>query len=132
MIASQQDLPGPHPENQLKRQEVRKPRRGLIVLLALAALAAFGSFRATGIAFALVIGSSQAVAAAMFAGRRPPARAVATAAALLAVAWSVAWILVVDDVTWVALTVLAIGVFELLLVAGSTPRKDSARKRHFR
>ena len=48
---------------------------------------------------------------------------------LIETAWSIAEILVFDVVTWFELTLLAIGVFEALLVAGCTPRDSGGKKK---
>ncbi|HEY0483774.1 MAG TPA: hypothetical protein VGD37_39920 [Kofleriaceae bacterium] len=150
------DRPGPHPENQRKRRELRGPRQSLIGLLAVVAvLAVTGgvaliarpdghvlrppvdlqvgsplmSIRATGVLLALVIGSTQAIAALLLLLHYVRARMVALIASLIAVVWSVLQMILLDGATWFQLTLLGIGALEVLLVAGCTPRESSGPKK---
>ena len=139
----------PHPENQLKRRELRGARHALIGVLAIGAgLAITGgavllahpdghwagpslevvvrstltSARTTALLLGVVIGGTQAIAAVMFLGQHKRARAVAAVAACLALAWAIAR-LFVDDVSGFQLALGGLGALELVLVAGSTPRE---------
>ena len=123
------DRPGPRPENQLKRRELVGARHGLVGVLAIAAvLAIVGGVRWSS-PLLVVVGGSQAIAAVLAATRRPHNRVVALAAALVAIAWAVAQILVLDGVSWFSLSLLGVGLLECLLVAASTPRDDGTRKK---
>ena|ERR1700733_8825223 len=138
------DQPGPHPENQRKRRELRGPRRGLIGVLAIAgALAIITGARllagrpidlvatsphTTGILLAVVIGGTQVLAALLLLIHHIRARMVALVAALLAVAWSVLQIMLIDGVTWFQLALLGVGALEAAFVAGCTPRDDGSKK----
>ncbi|CAN5779456.1 hypothetical protein BH11MYX2_BH11MYX2_38340 [soil metagenome] len=123
----------PHPENQLKRRELRGPRRSLIGLeiivaaLAIMALVAGKRSVSSGILLVVFVGATQAFSALVLAIHHVYARRVALVAALIPIAWSVAEILVFDVVTWFELALLSIGVFEVLLVAGCTPRDTGAK-----
>jgi len=141
------DAPGPRPENQRKRTEVRRPRRELIGLLAVVAVAAiasgidmlargdghlrptslvvdppFVSYRATGTILVFAIGGTQLLAMWRTLTRHLHARRLAWLAALLPLAWGAIQVMVLDVVTWFQLAVLAVGALEVLLIAASTPR----------
>jgi hypothetical protein len=124
------DRPGPHPENQRKRQELVGARHGLVGVLAISAvLAIIGGVRAGSPLLAVLVGGSQGVAAWLVLARQIHCRLVALGAALLAIGWAVTQILVLDGVSWFSLSLLGVGLLEVLLVAGSTPRDDGTRKK---
>jgi len=124
------DRPGPHPENQLKRRELVGARHGLVGVLALAAVfAIIGGVRASSLLLGALIGGTQASGALFVLARRPHFRIVALAAALLAIGWAVARLVVQNGVDWLSLSLLGVGLLEALLVAGSTPRDDGTRKK---
>jgi hypothetical protein len=150
------DRPGPHPENQRKRRELRGPRQSLIGLLAVVAVLAvagglaliarpddhvlrqpvdlqvgspFTSIRGTGVLLALVIGSTQGIAAFLLLLHHVRARMVALIASLIAVVLSVLQMMLLDGATWLQLTLFGIGALEVLLVAGCTPRESSGPKK---
>ncbi|MDQ3335493.1 MAG: hypothetical protein M4D80_10035 [Myxococcota bacterium] len=152
------DKPGPHPENQRKRTEIRGPRHALIGVLVCAAIgmvivgimliqgadgravrlspellagSPFGSFREIGLMLAILIGGTQAVAATLFALHHPRARHVAAVAAGIAVACGAAFVLAMHRTSWLEPTLFGIGFLELLLVAGCTPRKSAHPKHRF-
>ena len=118
------DRPGPRPENQRKRQEVRGPRHALVGVLTIAAfLAALGVLQQIADRRALVvICVTQALGAWLLLGRHPRGRIVAVFAALFAIGWGVAQILIFDGVSWFSLSLLGVGALEALLAAGATPR----------
>lgn len=122
------DAPGPHPERKLARQELVGARHGLVGVLALAAIAAL-VLGSRGSRVFLAIGVAQAVAAWLVLARQLHCRIVALGAALFAIGWAIVQILVYDGVSWLSLAVLGVGLLEVLLVAGSTPRDDGKRKK---
>jgi hypothetical protein len=150
------DVPGPHPENQRKRRELRGPRRALIGLLAVTAgLAVLGgltliavpniqlfhrpadelfgssltSLRGTGAVLVVLIGGTQAFAALLLIGHRVRARMVALVAALITGCWGLLQMMVaLDGITWFQLVVFGVGALEAFLVAGCTPRKTVPKK----
>ena len=77
----------------------------------------------------VLVGGSQALGALLVLARVIHCRLVALGAALLAIGWAVAQILVLDGVSWFSLSLLGVGLLESLLVAGSTPRDDGTRKK---
>lgn len=116
-----------HPENTRRRQELRGPRQALIgVLVVAAVLAIVAVVRTSPTAVAtgmlLVLAAIQLAAAGFLAAHIVRARIVALVAALVATAWGIEQILVIDVVTWFQLALLGIGALEALLVAGCTPR----------
>lgn len=129
------DRPGPHPENQLKRRELRGPRRSLIgvdaIVAVLAAVVLAGRMTSVsnGLTLVLLVGVTQGLAAFLLAIHHVEARKVALGAALLAIGWAVAQILLFDEVTRFSLTLLGVGVFEAMLVASCTPRDSGKRKK---
>lgn len=124
------DHPGPHPENQLKRRELVGARHGLAgVLVISAVLAIVGGVRWSSPLLGVLVGGSQALGALVVIARQPHNRLVALAAALIAIGWAVAQILVLDHVSWFLLSLLGVGLLEALLVAASTPRDDGTRKK---
>ena len=150
------DVPGPRPENQRKRRELRGPRRALIGLLAVTAVLSvvgglaliavpnarlfhqpvdvlFGSpltsVRGTGVLLVILIGGTQAAAALLLVGHRVRARMVALVTALIAAGWALLqMMLVLDGVTWFQLVAFGVGALEAFLVAGCTPRGRPSRK----
>ncbi len=153
-----QDKGGPQPEHQRKRAELRGPRHALIGALAVIAVAAitvgamlmkrsdgglvglsldtiagsaFGSFRGPGAVLAVVIGGTQALAAALLVIDHRRGRHLAAVAAGLVIAFSVVLVMLMTRTTWLQPTLFGIGFIELLLVAGSTPRKPADRSRRF-
>lgn len=121
-----------HPENTRRRQELRGPRHALIgVLVVTAVLAIVAIVRysppAATTGMLVVIAALQLVGAGFLAARFLRARMVALVAALVAIAWGIEQVLVLDVVTWFQLAVLGIGALEALLVAGCTPR-DAPKK----
>ena len=154
------DVPGPHPENQRKRRELRGPRRALIGLLTVSAgLAVLGglaliivptarlfhqpvdvlfassltSLRGTGLVLVVVIGGTQALAAALLIGHRVRARMIALGAALIAAGWGLVQMMTaIDGVTWFQLLAFGVGALEAFLVAGCTPRGRPAPNRQLR
>jgi len=82
----------------------------------------FVSFRATGLILAVLVGGSQAIAAVLFLRRHDKARVVAWTASLIAMAWGMLQVLVLDEVTWFQVALMAVGAVEVLLAAASTPR----------
>ena len=133
-MTSPRDRPGPHPENQRKRTELRGPRQALIGVLAIAAVLAlvalfgFGSALPRSGILLVLIAATQAVAAGLLVRHHVRARMVALAAALVALAWGVLHVLVLDEVTWLQLALMGTGTLEAFLVAGCTPR-DTGKKR---
>ena len=141
------DAGGPRPENQRKRAEIRGPRQALIGMLAVVAIGAIAvlvlrrsdaSFLglppdylagSSGLVPAVLIAGSHAAAAALLALHSPRARVGAAIAAFLMIASSVVVIVSMLGVAWVPALMFFIGFVELLLVAGSTPRKP-ARRNH--
>ena len=137
------DKGGSHPENQLKRVELRKARGSLVALLALVALGAIG-FAAvrrsanldlaagylggSGLTVALLLGGAHALAGLFLVAHVPRARLVAGLAASLMIVTSIAMLILAVGSSWVPATLFLVGMFELLLVAGSTPRKPAHRK----
>ena len=143
------DRPGPHPENQRKRRELRGPRTTLVGVLALVAAGALARLcglgsgpvattdvtgltpllasNALAVMLLVLVAITQAMAAGLLAVHQRHARTIAWAAALLVLAWAVAQIVVLDQVTWFPLGLLAAGALEALLIAGCTPR-DAAKK----
>ena len=122
-----------HPENTRRRQELRGPRQALIGVLVVAAVLAIVAIvrlrpSADVVGLLVVLAALQVTAAGFLAARFLRARMVALVAALLAIAWGVEQVLVIDVVTWFQLAVLGIGALEALLVAGCTPR-DPPKKR---
>ncbi len=151
-----QDKGGPQPEHQRKRAELRGPRHALIGTLAVIAVAAItvgallmkrsdgglvrlsldqlagsplGSFRGAGAVLAVVIGGTQALAAALLVVHHQRGRWLAAIAAGLVLAFSVVLVMLMTRTTWLQPTLFGIGFIELLLVAGSTPRKPADRTR---
>ncbi len=150
------DVPGPHPENQRKRRELRGPRRALIGLLAVTAVLAvlgglaliaaptarlfaqpvdvlfaspLASVRGTGVTLVVLIGGTQAFAALLLIGHRVQARMVALVAALITACWGLLQMMMaLDGVTWFQLVVFGVGALEAFLVAGCTPRKTAPKK----
>jgi hypothetical protein len=135
--------PGPRPENQRKRTELVKPRRSLIGMLAVVAIAAvaFVVLRRSddhflglppeypsGFVIALLIAAAHAAAAMLLVIRAPHARLAAGLAAALLVVTSVGVIVLMLGVPWVPALLFFIGFVEILLVAASTPRKPAHRK----
>lgn len=150
-----QDPPGPHPENQRKRRELRGPRRALIGLLAAsAAIAVLGGLgliamphgkllgqslelrfatpltavRGTGVVLVVVIGVTQALAALLLLQHHVHARAAALIAALIVVAWSLLQMMLLNGATWFQLALFGVGALEAFLVAGCTPRGSTRNK----
>ncbi len=141
------DAGGPRPENQRKRAEIRGPRQALIGMMAVVAIGAtaFLVLRRSDASFlglppdylagasgrvpAVLLAGSHAAAAVLLALHAPQGRAGATIAASLMMAASVVLIVSMLGVAWVPALLFFIGFVELLLVAGSTPRK-SARRKH--
>jgi len=157
MTASEppRDKGGPRPENQRKRTEIRGPRHALIAVLALAALGAIivgvmliqrgdgravglspelllgsplHSFRGMGLALAILVGGTQAVAAILFVRYHARARHGAAVAAGIAVACSALMVMLMARRSWLELALFGIGFIEFLLVAACTPRKPPDRK----
>lgn len=145
------DRPGPHPENQRKRTELRGPRHALIGVLVLAALGAivagvvvtvsgtanvlgltivspFASVRGTGVLLALVIGGTQAGSALLLAGHYRRARMMSLLAAFIAVAWSALHGMILGGAAF-PLVLFAFGALEVFLVAGCTPRDTAIHKK---
>lgn len=130
------DRPGPHPENQRKRRELRGPRHALIGLLAAAAVCAIvlglrrvvvhDGDRPTGLLLALLIGGTQALAALLLVIHHVRARAIALIAALVAIGWGLGHMMV-SDWSWFQIAVFGVGALEVLLVAGCTPRDAGKR-----
>lgn len=111
----------------LKRVELRGARRGLIgveVIVAALAVAVLivGPHSPRSIALIALVCVSQAIGAFTLSIHHVWARRLALAAALIAILFSVAQILIFDVVTWLELSLLGVGVFESMLVAGCTPR----------
>ncbi|MEO8702160.1 MAG: hypothetical protein ABI867_19105 [Kofleriaceae bacterium] len=77
---------------------------------------------------ALLVGGGQAIAALLVVVRAPRARVVAAAAAVLVIVAGVAAIVSLVGTSWVPALVVFFGFLELLLVAGTTPRKPAHRK----
>ncbi len=136
---SASERPGPHPENQLKRVELRKARHSLIGMLAIGAVGAItcavrrdvlglASAPDSFLVAALLVGGGQAIAALLVALHAPRARVVAAAAAVLVILAGVAVIVWLVVASWVPAVVVFFGFLELLLIAGSTPRKPARRK----
>jgi hypothetical protein len=153
------DVPGPHPENQRKRIELRGPRRALIGLLGVSAVLAvlggivliavpnarllhqpvaevfaspFTGLRGTGLVLVILIGSTQAIAALLLRSHHSHARMVALGAALIAAIWGLVQMMVGDGVTWFQLVAFGVGALEAFLVAGCTPRGRPAPKKPLR
>ena len=153
------DVPGPHPENQRKRVELRGPRRALIGLLGVSAVLAvlgglvlaavpnvrmfhhpaaevfaspLSAVRGTGLTLVVLIGGSQAFAALGLLGHRIRARLVALIAALILAVWGLLQMMVGEGVTWFQLVAFGVGALEAFLVAGCTPRKDPGPKKPLR
>ena len=145
------DRPGPHPENQRKRTELRGPRHALIGVLLIGALGAvvagalaatrgnpsalgltivspFASVRGTGGLLAILIGGSQALAAFLLLAHHERARMVALIAALIAVAWSALHGMMLGGAAF-PLVLFAFGALEVMLVAGCTPRDAGKPKK---
>ena len=140
------DVGGPRPENQLKRVEIRKARHGLIGVLALVALAAiaFAVLRrsdagflglppgylagGTALGFAGLIAASHALAAVLFAMHAATARLFAGIAGAILMIGGVGVVASAPGPQWVPAALLFGGFFELLLVAGATPRQPPKRK----
>jgi hypothetical protein len=111
----------------LKRVELRGARRGLIgveVIVAALAVAVLvvGPRSPRGIALIILVGVTQALGAITLSLQLVWARRLALAAALVAIVFTVAQILIFDVVTWFELSLLGVGVLESMLVAGCTPR----------
>lgn len=112
----------------LKRVELRGARRGLIGIevivaaLAVAVLVVGPRSSQSGIALIVLVAVTQAVGAITLSLQHVWARRLALAAALIAILFTVAQILIFDVVTWFELSLLGVGVLESMLVAGSTPR----------
>jgi hypothetical protein len=140
------DLPGPHPENQRKRTELKGPRQALIGLLAVAGVLAIAggfallgrslvihtpvlSLRTNGVLLALVIGGTQVLAAVLLVLHHERARAAALVSALIAVGWSLLQMMLLEGATWFQLTMFGVGALEAFLVAGCTPRKSLDSKK---
>ena len=116
--------PGPQPENQRKRRELRGARHALVsVLVVVAALAVVRMLPHVAVGLLMCLAASQVVAAVVIATDQPRARTIALAVALFAVVWGVWHVLVQNEVTWFQVVLLGGGSLEALLVAGSTPRK---------
>lgn len=154
------DVPGPHPENQRKRRELRGPRRALIGLLATAAvLSVLGglalivvptarlfhqpvdvlfaspltSLRGTGVLLVILIGGTQAFAALLLIGHRVHARMIALIAALITASWGLLQMMMATDgITWFQLVVFGVGALEAFLVAGCSPRGRPGPKKPLR
>ncbi len=133
------DKGGPRPENQLKRVELRKARGSLIGMLAIGAVGAItcavrrdvpglASASSSFIVAALLVGGGQAIAALLLVLRAPRARVVAAVAAVLVIVAGVAAVVSLVGPSWVPALVVFFGFLELLLIAGSTPRKPARRK----
>ncbi len=127
--AAEASRPGPHPENRRKRRELRGARHALIGVLVLVAGLAVASTLGAGPSIPridgrllMVLAAMQAVGAFVIASHRLYARTLALAAALFAVGWGVWQVIVWNDVTWFQVALLGVGLFETVLVAGSTPR----------
>jgi hypothetical protein len=120
----------PHPENTLRRQELRGARHALIgVLIGAAALAIVALVRMrVAPAMMIALAALQLVAAGWLARRFRRARLVALLAALVPVAWGLEQIMVLDVATWFQLALLGVGALEALLVAGCTPRDPPKAK----
>jgi hypothetical protein len=132
------DPPGPHPENQLKRRELRGARHALLGVLVVVAGLAIAKLLGAGppmryltTGTLAVLAASQTLAAVAIASHRAHARMVALAAALVVVAWGVWQVIVWNDVTWFQVALLGTGSFEALLVAGCTPRGHVRRRGMF-
>jgi hypothetical protein len=135
------DKGGSHPERQRKRTELVKPRRSLLALLAIVAIAAIagvvlrrsdarlGEYLGGSVkpVVAILVAATQALAAVLLMMRPARGRVVAVIAAVLLILAAVGF-LVSIDVAWVSVVLLFVGFIELLLVAGSTPRKPARRK----
>jgi hypothetical protein len=126
--------PGPHPEAQRKRRELRGARHALIGVLVLVAGLAIASSLGAGPPvrridgrLLTVLAAVQAVGAFMIARRQLHARTVALAAALFAASWGVWQVIVRNEVTWFQIALLGVGFLEGVLVAGCTPRNAGAR-----
>jgi hypothetical protein len=140
------DAGGPRPENQRRRAEIRGPRRsliGLLVVVAVAAIVFVVSRRSdrpylgmpagylagsSGLVLAIVIAGTQATAAVLLLVHAVRARLAAAIAAGVLVASAVALIMSMLGVAWFPAVLFFIGFVELLLVAGATPRKAARRK----
>ncbi|HEY3804885.1 MAG TPA: hypothetical protein VGL61_19875 [Kofleriaceae bacterium] len=81
-----------------------------------------------GGSLALIVAGSHATAAIVLVVQRKIGRRVALIAALIAIVWAVANIAVAGGVRWLPGGLIVIGLFEAMLVAGSTPRRDPDRK----
>ena len=120
----------PHNDNprKLTRVELRGARRGLISIevivtaLAMGVLVVGPHVSRGGLALIVLVGATQALGAILLSLQHAWARHIALTAALLAILFTVAQILIFDVVTWFEVSLLAIGVLESMLVAGSTPR----------
>jgi hypothetical protein len=105
----------------------------LAAVAALAATFGVGSWSPypSGALLALLV-ASQAIAGFALAVHYVHARIVALVAALFAVAWSAWDAVVLSDVTWFELALLAVGLLEALFVAGCTPRDTGDKPRRWR
>ncbi len=140
------DQGGPRPENQRKRAELRGPRHALIGLLAVVAVGAvaFGILRrsdgqslglppgylegASGLLLVGLLAAVHAAAAVILLVQPTRGRVVAAVAAAVAIGTSVVLIMSMLGVTWFPALLFFIGFVEILLVAGSTPRKPAHHK----
>ena len=123
------DAAGPHPENQRKRSELRGARHALIGVMLLAAVLAVVLLGRIDSRVLFFVAATQAAAAVLVATHQRGARALALAAALVALGWGIQRVLVLDSVSWFELSLIGTGVFEALLVAGCTPRDTGPRHR---
>ena len=112
----------------MKRVELRGARRGLIgievivAVLAVAVLVVGPRSPRSGIALIILVGVTQAIGAITLSLQHVWARRLALVAALIAILFTVAQILIFDVVTWFELSLLGVGFLESMLVAGCTPR----------
>ncbi len=140
------DTGGPRPENQRKRAELRGPRHALIGMLAVVAIGAiaFGVLRrsddrflglppgylegASGLLLVGLLASVQALAAVVLLVQPARGRLIGAIAAAVAIGSSVVLVTSTRGPAWVPALLFFIGFVEILLVAGSTPRKPAHRK----
>jgi hypothetical protein len=130
MKQAERDRPGPHPENQRKRRELRGPRHALIGVALIVAVGVVVVSGAQPVAIAISV--LEAAAAVMLVIHHVWARRVALGAALVAIGWGIDGVLVLDRVTWFELGLLGVGVFEALLVAACTPRDVKVKRQRGR
>jgi hypothetical protein len=135
------DKGGSHPERQRKRTELVKPRRSLLAMLASVAIAATAGVVLRGSdarlgeylggsakpVVAILVAATQALAAVLLVMHAARGRLVALIAASFLILAAVG-LLISINVAWLPAVLIFVGFIELLLVAGSTPRKPARRK----